>query len=209
MRLKSGLFTRFEREIYLLAVATVWIVVYFGIDLLPAVRTPLFLAWDPVWKLPLVKAFCLPYITLFLMPLALFLAPRETRFFRRFTVAFSLAILVSSAFFVLLPLDLPRPMPTGDGALDWLLRLIYEVDADGNFFPSQHVTVAYLLALGTGRLKRPWRLPMLAWASLIAVSTFMIRQHYVVDAAAGLGLALLTWGGLLLYEKFFVKKTDP
>lgn len=208
MEQKTGLLTRFEREIYLLLVSAFWIGVYFGVDSLPNFRTPATLDWDPVWNLPLVKAFCLPYVSLYIMPVFLLFVPHEPRFFRRFAVAFLLAILVSSVFFVLLPLELPRPQLTGDGLLERILRQIYEHDASGNFFPSQHVTVSYLLALGTGRLKKAWRLPMLAWASLIAVSTFMVHQHYVVDAIAGLVLAIVVWKGLLLYEKKFVEKTD-
>lgn len=206
MKKLGRLFLKRERGILLAAVSIFWAGLYFGIDALPPLREAAYLDWDPVWRLPYLDYFVIPYLSLYLMPLGLLAAPHEPKFFRRLAVTFMLAILASSACFMLLPLELPR-IPPDSGAFSPLVALVYANDAGGNFFPSQHVINSFLLALGIGRLKPSWRLPMLLWASVITASTVLIRQHYVVDAVAGLAMALISWSALIAYERLMLKST--
>ena len=70
-------------------------------------------------------------------------------------------------------------------------------DAAGNACPSLHVATAVFSAIWIERLLRdvraPWPLRCFnwAWVLLIVHSTLAIKQHVVLDAVAGVALALL------------------
>jgi membrane-associated phospholipid phosphatase len=180
-----------ERFLTFLFVWALWLTVYFGVAHLPH-PAPAVLVWDPVWRLPLVSAFALPYTSAYCMPIVLLFVPCDRARFRRFVAAFAAAILASAPFFVLLPLVPPR-LALGDGPLDRLLALQFFLDVDGNCFPSLHVSMAVLTALAVGRCVPRARAPMLLWAALVAVSTVFVHQHYAVDVAAGVALAVVVW----------------
>jgi membrane-associated phospholipid phosphatase len=62
-----------------------------------------------------------------------------------------------------------------------------------NTFPSGHVAGALAAALAVSDALPPARVPMMAGAALIAISTVVGRYHYAVDAAAGAVLTLGAW----------------
>jgi len=64
-------------------------------------------------------------------------------------------------------------------------------DVQGTAFPSSHCAGALAAALAAGEfLARRQRIALLVWAGLIGVSTVHTGNHYALDAAAGLLLAL-------------------
>jgi len=79
----------------------------------------------------------------------------------------------------------------------WRLMRAYLTlgDSDGTAFPSYHVAAAVV----TARFAWTWwrravAVPVTALAAGLAVSTVYTQHHYVLDAVAGLGLALLVEG---------------
>jgi hypothetical protein len=58
-----------------------------------------------------------------------------------------------------------------------------------------HVAFATLTAamLATVVLSRGWRLAAMLTAFLITVATLTLKEHFVLDAVAGVLLALATW----------------
>lgn len=70
-------------------------------------------------------------------------------------------------------------------------RLLQGVDAAGNACPSMHVAVAIFTAIRVDHLLRQTRTPValrglnLVWFALIAWSTLAVKQHVVLDVAAG------------------------
>jgi membrane-associated phospholipid phosphatase len=180
-----------ERIVLFFCVWLFWGVVYYGVSLIPV--SPQIIAWDPVWSLPYVAAFVVPYTSTYVMPLVLLAVPCDRRTFRRIVACLLTALFVSAPMFVLLPLVPPRATALGDGLLDRLLALQYALDVDGNCFPSLHVTLAFITAFAVGKCLPRLRPAMLVWAALVAVSTVLVRQHYVVDAAAGIVIATVIW----------------
>jgi membrane-associated phospholipid phosphatase len=87
----------------------------------------------------------------------------------------------------------PTAVPAGD--IDWAghgaLRLLKGVDATGNACPSLHVAFAVWAAVWFARLLgeagagRRVHAVSAAWCAAIVVSTVAIRQHVVLDVAAG------------------------
>jgi membrane-associated phospholipid phosphatase len=64
------------------------------------------------------------------------------------------------------------------------------------------VSTSTIIAIHWWRFSRRFTWPLIIWAALIAMSTVMIRQHYVADIAGGLVLAFGT-------SVFFLRLMDP
>jgi len=114
-------------------------------------------------------------------------------------VAFLIATVILSFFYILLPAFYPR-----DGFVDnstisgFLVELTKKLDGAQNTFPSSHVTFSWLITFFIGlsacAKKNKWlRIGFLIWASLITLSTLAIKQHFIVDALSGILLAYLCY----------------
>lgn len=191
-RLKCLLY-EYERVILFTLVFGVMLVVYNGIEVMPKLTASLHAPWDPVWHVPLVGAFIVPYLSIYALPVVLFALPHDRPLFRRLSAAVLVTIAVSAIVFFLMPLASPRSAPALSDPFGAAVAWLYRLDAAGNLCPSLHVSTAFLLALAAGQAQPCWRIRMLAWASLIAVSTLFVRQHYCIDIAGGLALAVSLW----------------
>ena len=100
-------------------------------------------------------------------------------------------VLLSSAgflFFLLLPIQGPRPDAV---AADPMFRLLVSYDAPLNSFPSLHVGLSvYTVLFAAGMLSRRAVAGLSIWAAAIAFAAIATKQHYAVDLPAG---ALLAW----------------
>jgi membrane-associated phospholipid phosphatase len=165
---------------------------YEGVRFLPH-RASAVVAWDPVRFVPCVGIFVVPYVLAFLVAAVVVQTPFSRADFRRFLESLCVAELFSVLCFWLLPLLPPRVTTLGDGILDRALALVYALDVNGNCFPSLHVSLSFLAALAVGRCRPRLRAVMLLWATLVAVSTVFVHQHYVIDMVGGIALALVLW----------------
>jgi membrane-associated phospholipid phosphatase len=153
--------------------------------------------------LPVVPLFVVPYVSLepFIYgSLVIFLLFRA-RVFQSAVLSMIVTFAVSYLFFALLQTYVDRPVLTGGDALTNLVRRVYAGDHPFNDFPSLHVSTSTIIAIHWWRFGRRWSLPLIAWAGLIAVSTVMVKQHYVADIAGGLALAFGT-------SLFFLGRVD-
>jgi membrane-associated phospholipid phosphatase len=131
-----------------------------------------------------------------LIPIAPLLS-RGRRELRMYARGFLLMTGVAVAFYVLLPIEAPRPADVPRNGL-WGFLLSY--DKTINTFPSLHVAlVVHSLMFGAWLIGRSWtRANTLAmgagvvWAALICYSTLATKQHYAVDVPGGI---LLGWAG--------------
>jgi membrane-associated phospholipid phosphatase len=118
--------------------------------------------------------------------------------FRRVIAAYALAVGVSLLVFALYPVGAAGLRPDV-ATLDpshfttWAVRLTYHFDPPVNLFPSVHLAVATLAALIAGTARRGYGLAAGVVVAIIAVSVCSVKQHYVVDGIAGLGLGLAAW----------------
>jgi membrane-associated phospholipid phosphatase len=135
---------------------------------------------------------------LLVLPTLVLLASRLAAFERVLTAAMTTA-LSNAAIYIAWPtrLDMRTEAPAGT-----LLALIQQLDTTLCALPSGHVslpmaitTAALLVSLGVNRpAARRWQLLSTAffvWTIVLAVSTLLTRQHYVVDAAAGAAFGVL------------------
>ncbi len=149
----------------------------------PATPIDGLVAFDPAWVWP--------YASLaLLVPLAPLLAERRADLLRYAKGLFRLCF-VCFAFFLLMPVEGPRPAEVPDHAV---YRAIVGVDRPSNSFPSLHagLTVYSLLfaAHVFGRKKPLLLAAGLVWGGLIFYATMATRQHWFVDLPAGLIVAV-------------------
>lgn len=150
---------------------------------------------------PLIPEFVWIYILAFPFWAAGYIlaARRGKDIFYRF-VATDLTIhLCCLAVFLLIPTTNVRPVLAGNTVSEKMLQFVYAVDGGGapsNLFPSIHCYVSWLCYRG---MKGAKEIPVwyqrfsLAAAVLIIISTQVLKQHYIIDAAAGVVLVELAW----------------
>ena len=182
-----------ERAALFIGTAAFWAAAYLGTGAWNAARPARMLAWDPVWSLPVVGAFVIPYVSTYAMPFLVLLVTRHRAKERRFAAVVAGTIAFSAACFVLWPLTIPRPEIGLASVFDRMLAALYAADRPTNLFPSLHVSLSYLFALAVGDARPRLRRWTLAWATLVAASALLTRQHYLVDVIGGIVVAWAAW----------------
>jgi membrane-associated phospholipid phosphatase len=148
-------------------------------------------AWDAA--IPFVPEFVFVYVAYYVWVLLPALVLNHRVQFYRAVTAFGFAQAVAITVFVIVPSSMVRPEITGGGPARDLLRLLYAIDPGFNVLPSLHVAHSALVAMYF-RSVRPALFPLVAIGSLlISLSTLLIKQHWLWDVPAGLGLALVSY----------------
>ena len=123
-------------------------------------------------------------------------ARRDRRTAYRFFCADVTAKLVCLFFYVVFPTTNVRPPVEGTGVFDFLMRLLYQIDAPDNLFPSIHCLTSwfcYMIVRDDKRVPKWYRGLSLIIAIAVCVSTLTTKQHAVVDVIGGVGLAELSY----------------
>ena len=178
-----------------------------GYDYLNHGPNRLFLRTPLDEALPVVPVFAVPYVSLepFIYgSLVIFLLFR-TRLFQSAVSSMIVTFLISYLFFAFLQTYVDRPALAGTDPFTQMIRGVYASDHPYNDFPSLHVSTSTIIAIHWWRFsRRSW--PLIVWAGLVAISTVMVKQHYVPDIAGGLVLA---FGTSALFLKIFRASTTP
>jgi fatty acid desaturase/membrane-associated phospholipid phosphatase len=141
-------------------------------------------------SLPLVPEAAWIYLSIF----ALFVMPPfflDERRIRQLGLSLCVAVMVAGVAFFLFPAPVlwreHGPVVTGHALLDF----IYRFDVRANSLPSLHVA----FSAGIVSFVSPeagWLRPVFwGWLALIMVSVVLVHQHHILDAVAGLALALV------------------
>ena len=109
-----------------------------------------------------------------------------------------LATIVLSTAFIVFPSFYPRNEFVANTISEKLVLLTRSIDAPHNTFPSNHVTFAWILFWGSyySKISKEVlgvRSLYFVWAVGVSFSTVALKQHYVVDVAAGFILATLIY----------------
>lgn len=113
--------------------------------------------------------------------------------FRAALVGLFTAAIIGVACFTFYPTYVIRPALTGSGWAVDLLRLVYAIDGMYNAFPSGHVYITTVLALYLARGYPRWSAAWAAVTLIIAASTVLTGQHYVLDPVGGLALGIFAY----------------
>jgi membrane-associated phospholipid phosphatase len=173
-----------------------WAGLYYAVAALTGASRARVLPEGLVAHLPFVPAFASVYIGVHAFSVLPLVRATTDAALRRATIGYLAILAISVAVWLALPISFPRSLaPLGDGFGASALASIRGNDPPVNCLPSTHCAMvahaAYRLRPEAGAL---------AWwgaltAVLIAASTLLLRQHYVVDVVAGVALGLgAAWG---------------
>jgi membrane-associated phospholipid phosphatase len=160
---------------------------------------------DAELHIPLMPAFIIFYMSIYLLFAAAPLVLRTRREITRLAVVQSLAILIAGIFFLLIPAELAYPPPTHLGVWQSLLRFADDLNLDYNLVPSLHVALSFVcIELFSHHTNRIGSVLLWVWGVLIAASTILTHQHHLLDAVTGW---LLAMGTLRLVRR--IEKLSP
>lgn len=117
--------------------------------------------------------------------------------YRRYMIFLTIAYFISAMIYLLYPngQDLRPGDLTANSLSTTILAFIYRVDTNTNVLPSLHVIGSIGAAFGlcaSPSIKRRFvKLAIAVVAVLVSVSTVFVKQHGIMDVAAGLALGLL------------------
>ena len=138
--------------------------------------------------------YCFWYVLL-VVSLAYFLF-FDVPSFKRLQVYIIITQLVAMLVYILYPSvqDLRPEVFARDNFLTRVMAFIYAFDTPSGVCPSLHV--AYSMGIASVWLKykpapKAWRIFVLVSAVLISISTFVVKQHSVIDVVAALPLGFL------------------
>jgi len=166
----------------------------------PTTAASLATPWDA--RIPFVPASIYVYASVYvLIALPIFLV-ESPALFRRAAWAYGSMLTVCLLCFRFFPVSGAELRPSLDGLnaspfVLWGLRLNYALDPPLNLFPSLHLAGASLAALTTWKARRTYGLVAFAAVAIVSVSVCTVKQHFWVDAVAGIGLALAVYAVLL------------
>lgn len=201
----------------LLSILAVNAVVYWGSGILTRNVYHYDLTINLDRMVPFLPAFVWIYILAFPFWAANYILSswRGKKEFWRFVVTDLTIHTICFVFFLLLPTTNVRPEITGNGISDRVLALIYAMDGGANptnLFPSIHCYVSWMCVYaveGQKRIPVWYQRFSVIFALLVIVSTQVLKQHYMVDAVAGILLVEVVrrfyakGKGAVLFEKFF------
>jgi membrane-associated phospholipid phosphatase len=179
------LFLTFLREA--IGITCLWLIAYGGANWVTSLhghRVEMRTKLDSAF--PFTPAAAILYLSLFPM---LWLSPfilTSPGQVRRFSRSLATIILISVIGFVFVPAEAIDAVTAASWPFNNLFQLADAINLTHNYFPSLHVGMAAVCAVFYCRSVRPVAAILYCfWAMLIALSTLLTRQHYVVDVVAG------------------------
>lgn len=162
-------------------------------------RYDIFCALDE--RLPLLQWFFIPYAMWFVMIAGslLLLLLTDMTALKRMVKCLMVTVISVYPVFIFFPTRMPlRPYTvSGAGILSRIINLMFSIDEPCNVFPSLHVVWAVAAMFALWRTKhfssKAGKLLLLAVTFMISVSTFMIKQHSVLDVIGAVPFCWLGW----------------
>lgn len=176
--------------------------IYFPINSLVGPGTILKIGLDDF--IPLWTVWAVPYVLWQLWWIGCFLwaaVAMPERLFKRFFVTALVTILIGLGTFFFFPTSVLRPALSGNDIFSELLKIVYRQDAPNNAFPSAHIYITTLLTLFWSEWKGGQRWLWYSIFMIVALSTLLTRQHYIVDLLGGAMLGLLVYEAILLISE--------
>ena len=171
----------------------VWFgMIYIGADRFTAHRTlRVRVHLDTELQIPLIPAFTVLYMSIYLIFLAVPFVLRTRREITTLALTQGIVILIAGIGFLLFPAELAYAPPMDLGRWEGLFRFADRLNLDYNLVPSLHVALSVVcLESFAARAAAAGKTPLRGWGLLIAASTLFTHQHHMIDAVTGYLLAL-------------------
>ena len=102
--------------------------------------------------------------------------------------------LLTYPFFYFFPAIYPRPSFEVVDFTTKILKYNYLYDVSNNTFPSLHVSLSFVIAFSMLRIRKNNRkILWIFWAVLVAISTVLVKKHFVIDALGGAIIAYASY----------------
>ncbi|MBI2027155.1 MAG: phosphatase PAP2 family protein [Deltaproteobacteria bacterium] len=115
----------------------------------------------------------------------------DEAFFKTMTRAFVWNFVIHFTIFFFFPTTMIRLALVEQNFTNTVFSLLRMIDSPVNCFPSQHVSLCFLVACCFWHYRRNLSIVFFLWATLIALSTLTTKQHYFWDVLGGLIVAAL------------------
>jgi len=147
-------------------------------------------SWEE--EIPFLAPFILGYSLVYGSVFVIYWVIPNWTVFKKMAWAFFLVTTLHYLFFVLYPVKMVwRPeITTPTNVFEWIARFIFSLDNTYNCFPSLHVAYPTLAAFLSWRFAPRMRYLFLLMVVITAISVVLVKQHYVLDALAGMAAAI-------------------
>jgi membrane-associated phospholipid phosphatase len=145
--------------------------------------------------IPLMPSFVWPYELCYALPVLALFVLRDFRRFDRALLAIGLASASAYVVYLAFPIAFPRPV-LGDTLAERILALEYAADfhPGANKLPSMHVALSWIMGFAMRRQRgRVLDGTLIVTVLAITASTVLVKQHLLIDVAAGIGWAFGAW----------------
>jgi len=174
---------------------------YFPLTQFASTLTPVDVSTPLDSQLPLIPSWILIYGMIYPAALLPMVVVRDPLLFRRLILGYICLEACAMVVFVLVPVHMTIRPPiesiTQEGFFPWVVQFCYWVDRPTCCLPSLHVAAATYSALCALRVDKWIGWGALLVAFLIAISTLLVKQHFVADVFLGAGLAAACYRGLM------------
>lgn len=102
-------------------------------------------------------------------------------------------LLFTYPIFYFFPANYPVPSFGDTTVTAKFLKWCFAADIPNNTFPSLHVSLSFTIAFGIKHYRNKLGMLYLLWACGIALSTLMIRKHFLIDSFGGIVMATLSY----------------
>ena len=142
---------------------------------------------------PLVPAAIWPYALYYVLVMMPLFAVRRMRELSEVLSAYLLVTLSAWLVYAIWPVRMVYPHEACAGFNCQLLLRLWAMDMGVNVMPSLHAAHSVLAAaIFWSYRSKAWPL-IAAGAAAVSVAAILTRQHYILDIAAGVALALVGW----------------
>jgi len=145
-------------------------------------------------EIPYISLFIFPYIYwyIFVFLGLVFILFKDRKRYLRTLMGIYIGMCICYVFYYLYPVEMARPVISDTTIPNKIVNIIYELDRPLNCFPSIHVLNTYIIMRFT-RIKdnKSWFIYTNIVGTLIILSTFFIKQHFVLDGVAAIIIAEL------------------
>lgn len=173
-------------------------------------------------KIPFIKYFVIFYYTYYFLPIVLLwlVSFKDKKKFYICLSSIFVCCFISNLIYSIYNVKSVRPdyinpnmtlkdITSFDMIFDFMVAKIYKIDPTGlNCFPSIHASLGVFMVILSiskdkeRRISKIISLIGIICGVLCAISTVFIKQHYLVDTIAGVGLAIICYILItLLYNK--------
>ncbi len=156
-------------------------------------------------SIPYISYFVVPYaLYVFVVLLAFVVCWKDYKLYKTMALSMATAIAIAIVIYMTFQTAVVRTNIEGTDIFNQGVKIVYQIDAPLNSFPSLHVAIPTIATMFIFLRNKKIGLATTPIAILIILSTVFIKQHVVLDVLGGLALSLCIFRFRKAYERIKV-----